>query len=334
MVLVTGGTGLVGAHLLLQLVKTNTSVKAIYRDESSFEALKKCFSFYVSNPDDIFTKIEWFKADITNIPQLTEAFIDVKEVYHCAAMISFTPSDFDALKKTNIEGTANIVNLCLSYGVSKLCYVSSIATLGATLNDDMITEDTHWNNEAKNSVYAISKYGAELEVWRGTQEGLNAVIVNPGVIIGPGFWYKGSGSLIRKVDKGLNYFTTGITGFVGVNDVVDAMLKLMKSSIINERFVLVSENWSYKEFFNAIAKSLKKSAPKQKTSRLLLEIAWRIDWLKHTLFNSKRRFTKSMAKTALKKDSYSAHKIKNTLNYSFQTINEVIEQTCEIYISK
>lgn len=334
MILVTGGTGLLGAHLLLRLVKNNESVRAIYRDENSFKLVKNCFSIYESNSEELFQKIEWIKADITEVPQLNDAFENISEVYHCAAKISFDPSEFKTLKKVNIEGTANVVNLCLSHNISKLCYVSSIATTGSTLNNDIITEETHWNNEAKNSVYAITKYGAELEVWRGTQEGLSAVIVNPGVIIGPGFWDSGSGSLIAKVDNGLNYYTLGSTGYVGVEDVTQTMTQLMKSTIINERFILVSDNCTYQEFFNNIASQLGKQKPQKKASRFLLETAWRLDWFKNNLLGLERKFTKSMARTAITKDTYSSEKIKTALDFNFKPLNEVIEKSCKLYTSK
>ena len=334
MVLVTGGTGLVGSHLLFKLIENGETVRAIYRDERGFKAVKKCFSYYHSNPDDIFNKIEWLKADILDVPSLSDAFLNISQVYHCAAKISFNPSDFNLLKKTNVEGTANVVNLCLSQNVTKLCYVSSIATLGNTLNNDIITEDTHWNNEAQNSVYAITKYAAELEVWRGTQEGLNAVIVNPGVIIGPGFWDSGCGALIKKVDRGIKYFTLGTSGYVGVSDVVNVMLALMKSSIKSERFILISENWSYQTFFTKIAEGLQQPPPKTKASKFLLSVAWRLDWLKHNLFKTERQLTKAIAKSATTKSIYSNSKVLNVLNFKFTALDEVIVRTLKCYKDK
>ena len=167
--------------------------------------------------------------------------MDIDYVYHCAALISFDTKDYYKLRKINIEGTANIVNLCITHKVKKLCYVSSIAALGNTLDQSIITEETHWNTEADNSVYAISKYGAEIEVWRGAQEGLNSVIVNPGVILGPGFWHSGSGVLFKKVYKGLSHYVTGTTGYVDVIDVVEIMTQLIHSDINNQRYIIVSE---------------------------------------------------------------------------------------------
>ena len=199
MILVTGGTGLVGSHLLFELVHTNENIRAIYRDEAKQVLVKKVFSYYSEESNLLFNKIDWVKADLLDIPTLTEVFTGITHVYHCAALISFDPKDYHKLRKINIEGTANIVNLCIANTISKLCYVSSISTLGKKENHSHINEETHWNPDADNSVYGISKYGAEMEVWRGTQEGLKTVIVNPGLILGPGLWNSGSGLLFKEV---------------------------------------------------------------------------------------------------------------------------------------
>ena len=191
MVLVTGGTGLVGSHLLLKLAQQNKSVRALYRKGANLERVKTVFSYYSKNSKSLYETIEWAEADLNDLPKLTLAFKDITHVYHCAAYISFDPSNYKILRATNIKGTANIVNLSIANKVEKLCYVSSVATLG--YDADLITEETQWEGNQNQSVYAISKYGAEMEVWRASQEGVAAVIVNPGVILGPGFWNSGSG---------------------------------------------------------------------------------------------------------------------------------------------
>ncbi len=251
MILVTGGTGLVGSHLLLELALTNTEVRAIYRTESKLDNVKKVFSYYTPNPQTIFDKIEWIKADILDIPALEIAIEGIDYVYHAAALISFDPNDFDRLKKVNIEGTANIVNLCLSHQVRKLCYVSTIGTIGRSLTNKEATEDSEWTDQNTN-VYARTKYAAEMEVWRGSQEKLEVVIVNPGVIVGPGFWETGSGKLFKTANKEYNYYPPGGTGFVTVSDVVNTMIGLMTSNIVGERFILVSKNLSFKDILTRI----------------------------------------------------------------------------------
>ena len=324
MILVTGGTGLVGAHLLYKLVISNKKVKAIYRNECKLNNVKSVFTYYTKDYEALYNSIEWIEADILDIPNLSEAFKNVTHVYHCAAFVSFEPDKYQLLRQTNIEGTANIVNLSISNAVKKLCYVSSIATLGKTLNNKPVTENTNWNPEADNNVYAITKYGAEMEVWRGTQEGLDAVIVNPGVILGAGIWRYGTGNLFKKAHKGLKYYTSGSIALIAVEDVVDIMVKLMNSSIINERFVLVAENWTSKDFLQILAKSVNAKPPKKLASMLLLKIAWRLDWLKHKLTGKRRQLTKHLVQSLSTETNYNSNKIKETLNYKFKPIKETI----------
>jgi len=332
MILVTGGTGLVGTHLLFHLLNENKQIRAIYRNEKKFENVKHIFNYYSKDADTLFNKIEWVEADLNNIPQLTEAFKDITHVYHCAAFVSFEPDKFDVLKKTNIKGTANVVNFCISNKVKKLCYVSSIAALGSSLKNEIITEETEWNKEIDNSVYAITKYGAELEVWRGTQEGLNSVIVNPGVLIGPGIWRYGSGSLIKMIYNGLKYYTTGSTGYVDVNDVVKAMIQLVKSDYKNERYILVSENLSFKDFFTKTARYLGVKPPQKEAKTWLLNIAWRLDWLKHKLTGKRRVLSKQTAISALTETNYSNKKIKEAIGFEFLPRDKSIETTSARYL--
>ena len=227
-----------------------------------------------------------------------------------------------------------MVNLCVSHQIKKLCYVSSIATIGHHSDpQQLITEDTYWNKEDDNSVYAITKYGAEIEVWRGTQEGVDAVILNPGIIIGPGLWNSGgSSSLIKKIYNGMPYYTHGITGYVDVNDVVNTMTQLMQSDIKNERFIVISENLSFKEFQEETTSALHiKSATKEATP-LILGLAWRLDWLNHLLTRKRRRLSKQMTKSARSRTTYDASKLKNALNMDFKPMQISIKETCQLFL--
>lgn len=321
MILVTGSTGLVGAHLLYKLTSNNEKVRAIYRNEVKLENVKNVFSTYTDDYKKHYDAIEWVQANILDIPALTKAFKNITYVYHCAAFVSFEPNKYQLLRRTNIEGTANIVNLCISNSVIKLCYVSSIATIGNNLNNDPITEKTDWNPEADNSVYAITKYGAEMEVWRGTQEGLDTVIVNPGVILGAGIWHYGSGSLFKKAHKGLKYYTSGTIGVIFIEDVISIMIQLLKSDIKNERFILVAENWTYKQFLQTLAKAVNSKIPKKLASNNLLQFAWRLDWFKHKITGKRRKLTKQIVNSLTSETNYSSDKVKNKLNYIFKDIN-------------
>lgn len=334
MILVTGGTGLVGSHLLYKLVSTHEKVRAIYRNEKKFKEVKKVFSYYTEDYNTLFDAIEWVKADILDIPSLTEAFKDISYVYHCAALVSFEPHKYHALRKVNIEGTANIVNFCNSNNIKKLCYVSSVATLGNTLNKEFITEETIWNPETDNNVYAITKYGAEMEVWRATQEGLDAVIVNPGVILGAGIWNDGSGSLFKKAHKGLTYYSKGTVPLVSVEDVVLVMMALLKSDIKNERFILVAENWTFKKFLQALATSVNKTTPEKLVPFLLLEFAWRLDWLKYSLTGKPRKLTKHLSRSLSAETYYSNDKIKSALNFEFEPVEKTIYKVGNLYLKQ
>ncbi|WP_299102278.1 NAD-dependent epimerase/dehydratase family protein [uncultured Winogradskyella sp.] len=334
MILVTGGTGLVGSHLLFQLLKSNATIRAIYRNDNTLTDVKKVFSYYSEDYDTLFNNIEWVKADLNDVPQLQIAFTDITHVYHCAALVSFEPKAYKLLRKVNIEGTANIVNLCLTSKVEKLCYVSSIATMGKHADSEkLIDEQTEWNAENDNSVYAITKYGAELEVWRGTQEGLDAIIVNPGIIVGPGFWEStGSSSLFNKIYNGLPYYTNGVTGFIDVWDVINVMLKLMNGNSTNENFILVSENLSFKSFFKRVASALNTKPPKKEAKPWLINLVWRLDWLKGKVLGQPRKLTKHTAKSILSIDKYDASKIKSTIDFQFTPINDTIKSVSKLYL--
>jgi nucleoside-diphosphate-sugar epimerase len=334
MILVTGGTGLVGSHLLYKLLKTSNKVRAIYRREHKLALVKKVFSYYSADYESLFQQIEWVEADITDIPALQRAFQNIDYVYHCAAFVSFEPDKYHVLRKINIEGTANVVNLCLSHQVKKLCYVSSIAAIGHQQNpQQLITEDTHWNQDADNSVYAITKYGAEIEVWRGTQEGVDAVILNPGIIIGPGLWNSGgSSSLIKKIYKGMPYYTHGVTAYVDVDDVVRAMVLLMQSPIKNERFIVISENLSFKQFQQQTALALGVKPATKEATALILGIGWRLDWLSRLFTGKRRRLSRQMTKSARSITKYDASKIKSTLDFEFKPMQVSIEETCQLFL--
>ncbi len=324
MILVTGGTGLVGAHLLLHLVENGANVRAIYRTKASILKTKNLFSIYQKS--QLFEKIEWLESDILDIPSLEIAFQNVNYVYHCAALISFDPKDEEAIRKTNIEGTANIVNFCLAHDIKKMLFVSSIAALGdPTTAETKISETTEWNPEKSHSDYAISKYGAEMEVWRGQQEGLNVLIVNPGIILGPGFPEQGSGVLFSAVAKGLSFYTLGTTGFIAVTDVVETSIQLMNSDIKNERFTLIENNYSFREILNCIADNMQMKRPKWHASPLLIEIVWRSDWFLSVFFFQKRKLSRDSAKASYSKSEYDNSKIKVALNIGFKDVKDFIK---------
>ncbi len=330
MILVTGGTGLVGSHLLYHLTTKNDEVLAIFRSEESKNKVKNVFSLYTPDFENQFQKIIWQEADITEITSLEKVFSShqISQVYHCVAMISFDENDYQKMRQINIGGTANIVNFCIDFSVKKICHVSSIATLGSSIKQKIIDEENQWNNEDEKSEYAITKNGAEMEVWRASQEGVEVVIVNPAVILGSGF-SNGSSAIFTRIKNEFKFYTKGITGFIGVADVVKAMILLMNSDVKNERFVLVSENKSFKDVLFLIADTLKVKRPNMEISKMAMSIFWRLDWLVRKITRKKHNFTKEMARSANKKSCYSSEKFKKYFpDFKFKKINFVIQKVC------
>lgn len=329
MILITGATGLVGSHLALYLLENNEKIRAIYRTTASIEKTKALFKRY--NKEFLFKNIDWVQADITDVPSLEIAFKNVKWVYHCAGLISFDPKEEEELRKINIEGTANIINFCIDYEIQKLCYVSSIATLGDLKeHETIITEETDWNPEKFHSDYALSKFGAEMEIWRGWQEGLQSVVINPGVILGPGFNEGGSGSIFTKVKEGLRFYTKGSTGFIAIDDVVKIMVLLMKSDINGERFIAISENLSFKTLLKTIAFALNVKPPSIEVKPWLINILCQLDWLAHKLLFQKRKLSKAMNTALNSSNLISNEKTKTVLKYKFKSIEEYCNEIKDI----
>jgi dihydroflavonol-4-reductase len=330
MILVTGGTGFLGAHLLYELLTNGEKVKAIKRESSNLKLVKKIFSYYTSNYEDLLNQIEWVSADINDYSSLDIAMQGITQVYHCAAVVSFDPKFKDIMFKTNVDGTANVVNIALEHKIEKLCFVSSIAAIGRTESGVLITEDTVWKTSDKNSNYSKTKNAAEREVWRGIEEGLNAVIVNPSVILGPGEWKSGSSKIFHTLWKGTKFYTDGVNGYVDVKDVARIMRLLMNSNIVNERFILSSENLSYKELFTRILLAFNKKPPRFKAGSYLLTLVWRLEKLRSILFNTHPLITKETVNTSQNKYFYSADKVISALSTEFIPIDKSISDNCKL----
>ena len=333
MILVTGGTGLVGAHLLHKLTEKGEKPVALIRPGSDKLKTLRTFHYYTSNAETLFNNISWIEGDILDYHSIISATKGITNVYHCAASVSFQSSDSHTLIETNIQGTTNIVNACLENKISKLAHVSTIGTLGRADSTGIVTEETHWNNK-KSSVYSTSKYHAEMEVWRGIAEGLKAVIVNPSIILGPGDWNNGSSKLFSTMYNGLKFYSQGTNGFVDVNDVAVSLIKLMESEITGERFIINSENISYKKLFTHMANSMGIQPPPYKATRFLSEIAWRILWMKSLLTGKRSTITKETAETANQHYRYSNEKIRTKTDMEFIPVLKSIEQTAKIFIAE
>ena len=332
MILITGATGLVGSHLTFELIRSGSRVRALKRPGSSSETIQKVFSIYSDQPDSLLSKIEWIEGDILDIFSLEDAMEGVEEVYHCAALVSFLPQDKKRLIRINTEGTANVVNAALEKKIRKLCHVSSIAALGRPEHQsDLIDENLVWKTSKHNSMYAVSKYGAEREVWRGSAEGLDVVIVNPSIILGVAGPGMGSSRIFNTIWNGLKVYPPGKNGFVDVRDVVRAMILLMKSNIRNERFLLNVDNIEYKRLFELMAAAFGKPAPYLKVSPLMSGLAWRIEKIRSMITGVKPLITRETAHTAVQQYAYSGEKIKRELGFEFTPIEETVRHFCGVF---
>ena len=337
MIFVSGGTGLVGAHLLYDLVTTGKPVKALKRPTSNVSWIKKIFSYYSTEFEELFSKIIWVEGDTLDYHSLEDALEGVHTVYHCAAMVSFHGDDRDAMMTNNVKGTANLIEAALHNKVSRFCHVSSIAALGKTQDGSEINEETYWTPSKRKSGYSQSKFFSEMEVWRGIEEGLEAVIVNPSIIIGPGNWDIGSPKLFQSIFKGLKYYTKGITGFVDVRDVVKAMVSLSEDpnfqTIKNQRFILNAGNISYQEFFNQIADALNRPRPKNFASDVKLQIAWRMARTASFFTGKRPIITRETVTGTNLNNNYSGDKIVKSTGFEYRDLNQSIKDIAEIFLN-
>lgn len=322
MILVTGGTGFLGSHLLRKLVNVGQQVRALYRKEIPHQV------------KDIQHKIEWVQGDVLDVIALEEAMQGVDKVYHCAAVVSFSPGEHAWMMKVNIEGTANVVNLAIDAGVRKLVHVSSVAALGRA-KAGKLDESCEWQESKNNSKYAVSKYFSEMEVWRGKAEGLEVAIVNPSIILGSGYWQDGSGALIKNAWKEFPYYTQGINGFTDVRDVAEIMYRLMEGNINGERFVISTANWKYYDLFREMAAQLGKKPPHIPVKPWLAEIVWRMEALKSKITGKKSILTKETARTAQMQVFYNSDKIQKALpDFSFTPLEQTIADMSKAFLQE
>ena len=331
MILLTGATGLLGSHIAYELLQQGKKIRALKRKDSNSTLTEKIFSFYTNEHIELLNAIEWVEGDVLDLGSLEDAMVGITHVYHCAAMVSFLPKEKDKMMQVNIEGTANVVNAAMHAGVKKLCHISSIAALGSTIDGSLITEETWWKNNPSNSYYAISKYGAEREVWRAAEEGLNVVIVNPSFIIGPGDTSKSSSEAFGILRKGASWYTNGVNGYVDVRDVAHAAIKLIESDVLNQRFILNAANLSYRSFFDKVLVQLNKPKTKREAGKFLLALAWRIEKLLAAIAGRNPIITKEKVGYALQISQYDGSKIQKTINFNYRNIDTSIMEICKFY---
>ena len=323
MILVTGGTGFLGAYIIKELVNKKIAVRAIRR--------KKYLPAFIAS--NILEQVEWMDGDVLDLAGLEEAMDGVDTIIHCAAKVSFNEKERQQMFRVNIEGTANVVNVAIEKNIKHFVHVSSVAALGRKTNGAIVTEEKKWEDDKINTNYAISKYQAEMEVWRGIGEGLQAVIVNPSTVLGYGDWNSSSCAIFKTVYTEFPWYTSGINGFVDVEDVAKAIVLLAEKNIIGERFILNADNWSFHQLLTTIADGFGKKRPTRHATPVLGSMAWRLERVKKIFSRKMPLLTRESARVAQSKTFFDNGKILRTLpEFSFRPLHQTISKACENYL--
>lgn len=324
-VFITGGTGFIGAYIIKELVARGYKVKALRRNNYT--------PFFIDA--EVFSTVEWIEGDLFDVVALEEGMQQCDFVIHSAAVVSFHKKERDLMYRTNIIGTANVVNMCIEAGIKKLVHISSVAALGRTAHGDRVNEEKKWQTSDINTHYAISKYKGEMEVWRGMGEGLQTVILNPSTVIGYGDWNQSSCAIFKNVFNEFPWYTNGINGFVGVEDVARAAVALMESDISSQRFIVNTDNWSFRQLFETIAEGLHRKAPTKEATAFLGQIAWRLEKIKSLFTGRKPLLTKETARIAQSITYFENKKIIEAIpGFSFTPLRETIAKSCKNYLEK
>jgi dihydroflavonol-4-reductase len=321
-VLVTGGTGFLGAYIIKHLLDKGYDVKAIRRTHKLPDFISP----------GILDRVTWLDGDILDVVSLEDAMEGVDAVVHAAAIVSFNSKEKEQMYKVNVEGTANVINIALEKNIRRFVYISSIAALGRKTDGGHVNEEKKWEDNKINTHYAKSKYKAELEVWRGISEGLNSVILNPSTILGYGDWNTGSSAIFKKVFEEFKWYTPGVNGFVDVEDVAAATVLLMESNISEERFIINGDNWPFRKLMDTMADAFDKKKPVRETTPFILGIAWRVEKLRTLFTGQKPVLTKESAKVAHSKTYFDNEKFLKTFpGFSFTPLEKTIGEACKKY---
>lgn len=323
MILVTGGTGFLGSYIIKALIEKGYAVRALRRSNKLPGWISK----------DIMEKVEWVDGDILDVVSLEDAMQGIDTVIHSAAIVSFVEKDRKEMYQVNVEGTANVVNMALENNVKRLVHISSVAALGRTAGGGHVDEEKKWEESKVNTHYAKSKYRAELEVWRGMAEGLNAVILNPSTILGYGDWHSSSCAIFKTVHDGFKWYSPGINGFVCVEDVANATVLLMESNISAQRYIVNGDTWPFKKLMDTMATAFGKKGPTRKTTAFLMKIAWRVEKIKSFFTGKRPLLTRESARVAASQTFFENDKILKAIpGFSFTPLDEAIKKAAEKYV--
>lgn len=323
-ILVTGGTGFLGSYIIKQLVEKGYSVRAIRRTSK--------LPFWI--PSAIFDKVEWVEGDVLDVVALEDAMEGIDTVIHSAAVVSFARRERKEMYKVNVDGTANVVNVALEKNIRRFVHISSVAALGRTANGGNVNEEKRWEESKVNTHYAISKFKAELQTWRGLNEGLEGVILNPSTILGHGDWHSSSCAIFRNIYEGFKWYTSGINGFVDVEDVARAAILLMESNITEQRYIVNGDNWTFQKLQNAIADAFDKKRPSKLATPFLMSLAWRIEKFKALITGKKPLLSKESARVAQSKTLFENDKLLKAIpNFLFTPLEESIKTAAVKYMA-
>ncbi len=321
-VLVTGATGFVGSYVLRLLVQRGYRVRALRRKNSPMDLVR-----------EVAEQVEWTEGDITDPFSVEEALNGITRVCHCAALVSFRTADERRMMRVNVEGTANLVNFALKVGIQHFVHVSSIAALGRSPDRPLLDESCWWVDGPHNTHYALSKYLSEQEVWRAHAEGLPAVIVNPSMVLGSGFWDVGTGRIFQQIYRGLKLYPMGQNGFVDVRDVAQFIVLLMERNIEGQRYILNAENVLFRDLFFQIADALKVRRPFVRVTPFLAEIGWRVEWLKSQLTGSEPLLTRDSARASMGQYSFSNAKSLSVGGFAYRPLAQTIRETADQFLA-
>lgn len=322
-ILVTGGTGFIGSYIIKNLVDKGYAVRAIRRSNK--------LPFYI--PSEIMKMVEWVEGDVLDPVSLDDAMQGIDAVIHSAAIVSFSKAERHQMYHVNVEGTTNVVNAAIENGIKRFLHVSSVAALGRTTQAETVTDEKKWEENKNNTHYALSKHYSELQVWRGFAEGLEGVVINPSTVLGYGNWHQSSCAIFKNAYKEFPWYTRGINGFVGVEDVAETAVQLLASDIHQKKFIVSAENWSFQQLFNTIADGFGKKHPHKEATRLMGEMAWRLERIKTLLSGKKALLTRETAKVAHSKTSFDHTALLRALpDFQFTPLETVIKNSCAKYL--
>ncbi len=326
-VFITGATGFVGSHIARRYLADGYTVSALYRPANGYGLLV-----------DVAERINWREGDVLDIPSLEAAIVPNSDVIHAAAIVSFFPKDRDRMEHINVEGTANIVNVCLKVGVRKLGYISSVAAIGRPVDKTgkpdepmVLDEEQKWEESPNNSGYAITKYQAELEVWRGVAEGLNAVMVSPSVVLGVGDWSRSSLQLIKYVYDEKPFYPAGLVNYVDVLDVADVLARLMQAHVTAERYILNGGTIPYRSLLEQIANALHKRPPGIRVAPALTRLLWPLEAMRAWITGKNPLITRETARSSGAQYQYNGHKIEQVLDFQYRTLNDTLGRVSDAF---